>query len=478
MPSPKRLSDSAPPEIPISPEMSLTVIFPKSTLRKSVLSERFRLRGTSMACIGSAGAPSSATASSVAGIHDLVQVEQFGFDVKASRKHVAPQQVADVVGQLAVGREVAPADRHPEFAEGHRGGCDGGRSTADVHRREVRKRQPQLLDGEGSLRTELLIARLLDIGHAARDFQVCGDLTAQFDALLQRVDLLHSPQIDTAVGGGAEYGVADEVRGVESRRNGVPGHLKAEFRKVDDRLVHHAPGVCDLGGDVDAGHGLGQRGVLETAVADLGFQFEGRKRRAAHLALGPERHRQLAARREVLEFAGVESRDERQHVLELHLVAPRREIHRHSIVTQFDPSVESHRNGIQPQCVAREREAVVGQISVDHGDEFRLGAAQQRNAARNETHLLRREPQIEVGAFGRHVPLQAQREGRSRKAHVRRVVLIANRGVRNPEIAHREAERRGFSRLFGGRLLRGLVRRLHHVPVDGSVGELVRMHGR
>ncbi len=30
------------------------------------------------------------------GVHDLVQVEQLGFHVEAPRKHVAPQQVADV----------------------------------------------------------------------------------------------------------------------------------------------------------------------------------------------------------------------------------------------------------------------------------------------------------------------------------------------------------------------------------------------
>ena len=265
---------------------------------------------------------------------------------------------------------------------------------------------------------------------------------------------------------------------MERRRNGVPGHLKAEFRQVDDRLVHHAAGIRHLGGDVDAGHGLRERGVLETAVADLSLQFKGRKRRTAHLPLGPKGHRELAARREVFEFPGVERRNERQHVFELHLVAARREVHGHGIVTQFDPAVEPHRNGVQPQRVAREGETAVRQVGVDHRDEFRLGAAQQGNAARNETHLLRREPQVEIGAVGRHIAPEPQRKGRGRKTHVRRVVLIADRGVRNPEIAHRHPERRRFGRLFGGSLLRGLVRRLHHVPVDGSVGQFVRMHGR
>ena len=412
------------------------------------------------------------------GFHDLVQVEQFGLHVEASRKHVAPQQIADVTRQLAVGREVALADRHPEFAEGHRGGRDGSRGAADVHRRQTRKRQPQLLDGEGALRTEFFVAVFLNVGHAARDFEIRGDLAAQLDALLQRVDLLHGPQIDTPGSRGAEYGIADEIRGVEGRRNGVPGHLKAEFRKIDDRFVHHAPGIRHLGGDVDAGHGFRERGVLEAAVADLGFQFKGRKRRTAHLALGPKRHRELAARRKVFELPGVERRNERQHVFELHLVAAGREVHDHGIVAQLDPAVEPHRNGVQPQRVAREGEAVVRQIGVDHRDEFRLGAAQQRNAARDEAHLLRREPQIEVGAVGRHVAPEPQRKGRGRETHVRRIVLVADRSVRNPEIAHRHPERRGFGRLFGGSLLRGFVRRLHHVPVDGPVGQLVRMHGR
>ena len=211
-----------------------------------------------------------------------------------------------------------------------------------MHRRQVRKRQPQLLDGEGSLRAEFFVAVFLDIGHAARHFQVRSDLAAQLDALLQRIDLLHGSQVDTPGSRSAEYGVADEIRGMERRRNGVPGHLKAEFRQVDDRLVHHAAGIRHLGGDVDAGHGLRERGVLETAVADLGLQFKGRKRRTAHLPLGPKGHRELAARREVFEFPGVERRDERQHVFELHLVAARREVHGHGIVTQFDPAVEPH----------------------------------------------------------------------------------------------------------------------------------------
>lgn len=112
----------------------------------------------------------------------------------------------------------------------------------------------------------------------ARKFQVRSDQTAQVDALFQRIDLLHGSQVDPSVGRSPENGVADEIRGVEGRRNGISGHPKPEFREIHDRLVHHRSGVRDPGGDIDVRHGLGQRGVLETAVADLGFQFEGRKR--------------------------------------------------------------------------------------------------------------------------------------------------------------------------------------------------------
>ena len=71
-PSPSLLSDNAPLATLISPEMSLTVILPKSTLRRSVLSERFRLRGTSTARIGSAGASSPAAAPSAAGMASMI----------------------------------------------------------------------------------------------------------------------------------------------------------------------------------------------------------------------------------------------------------------------------------------------------------------------------------------------------------------------------------------------------------------------
>lgn len=104
------------------------------------------------------------------GVHDLVQVEQLRFHVEAPRKHVVPQQVTDVTGQLAVGRKVAPADRQAELPERHRGGRDGGRSAADTDRREVGKRQPHPFDDEGSLRAQPFVAVLLDVGHAARKF--------------------------------------------------------------------------------------------------------------------------------------------------------------------------------------------------------------------------------------------------------------------------------------------------------------------
>ena len=232
-----------------------------------------------------------------------------------------------------------------------------------------------------------------------------------------------------------DYGMTGTMLGLMSI-----GNMAASFA-----LVHHRSGVRDPGGDIDVRHGLGQRGVLETAVADLGFQFEGRKRRAAHFAPGPEFHRQFAARREVLELTGVEGRDQRQHVLELHLVAAGLEVHGHGVAVQFDPAVETDRNGVQTQRIAREGEAVVRKVGVDHGDKLRLGVAQQRNAARHETHGGGRQPQVEVGAVGRHVAPETQREGRGREPHVRRIVLVADRRVGNAEVADRKPERRRSS---------------------------------
>ena len=52
-----RSSERAPPATRISPDMPDTVIFWKSTFCSSVLSERFRLRGTLRACTGSEEVP-------------------------------------------------------------------------------------------------------------------------------------------------------------------------------------------------------------------------------------------------------------------------------------------------------------------------------------------------------------------------------------------------------------------------------------
>ena len=52
-----RSSERAPPATRISPDMPETVIFWKSTFCSSVLSERFKLRGTSSACADSAEVP-------------------------------------------------------------------------------------------------------------------------------------------------------------------------------------------------------------------------------------------------------------------------------------------------------------------------------------------------------------------------------------------------------------------------------------
>ena len=115
---------------------------------------------------------------------------------------------------------------------------------------------------------------------------------------------------------------------------------------------------------------------------------------------------------------------------------------RAGVAVQFDPAVETDRNGVQTQRIAREGEAVVRKVGVDHGDKLRLGVAQQRNAARHETHGGGRQPQVEVGAVGRHVAPETQREGRGREPHVRRIVLVADRRVGNAEVADRKPERR------------------------------------
>ena len=75
-----RSSDSAPPATRISPEMSPIVIFSKSTFRRSVLSERFKLRGTSMARTGSAGASSSAAPPSAEGMASMISFKSSSSD--------------------------------------------------------------------------------------------------------------------------------------------------------------------------------------------------------------------------------------------------------------------------------------------------------------------------------------------------------------------------------------------------------------
>ena len=351
-----------------------------------------------------------------------------------------------------------------------------------MHRRQVFERQIETLDHERTLGAELLVAALLDVGHPPRELHVRRDDARQFDALLQGVDLLDGPQVDLAVGRGAERRIAGQIRRMEGRGERIPGHPQAEFRELDLRAVHHAAGIRDPRRQVDVRDGLRQRRVLEAAVAHLALQLEGREPRALHLAARPQRQGQFAACRQILELPRIEGRNERQHILELDFVAAGLDIHRHDVILHLDPAVEPHADGIQPQRIVREGEAVVRQVGVDRRHKLRLGVAQQRNPARHEIRTLGFQPQVEVRAVGRQVAPQAQRQRIGREAHLRGVVLIADHRARDPEIPHRKPERRG---LFGRRgLLRSLrgsllrFRRLHHVPVDGPVGELVRMQRR
>ena len=347
-----------------------------------------------------------------------------------------------------------------------------------MDRRQFGHGQAQPLDDERSRRADPLVAALFDVGHTARNLHVGGNQTAQLHPLFERIHLSDGPQIDTAVHRGTERRVADQIGRIGRRRKRIPGHPEREFREVEFGLIRHAAGIGDPDVDVDAVHRLGQRRVLETAVAHLRPKLERRKRRAAHFAARPERHRKFAAGRKIAEVAGIEGRNERKHVLELHLVAAGRDIHGHGVVFQLHPAVETYLDGVQAQFVLREGKTAVSQIGRNHRIQLRFGAAEHRNTARNQPHALGRQPQVEVGLVGRHVAPQAKRQRCGREAHARRIVLVTDRRVADPEVADRKAERRRF-RIGGGLLFAlSLFRSLHNVPVHPAVGEFVRMKRR
>ena len=277
-----------------------------------------------------------------------------------------------------------------------------------MDRRQFGHGQAQPLDDERSRRADPLVAALFDVGHTARNLHVGGNQTAQLHPLFERIHLSDGPQIDTAVHRGTERRVADQIGRIGRRRKRIPGHPEREFREVEFGLIRHAAGIGNPDVDVDAVHRLGQRRVLKAAVAHLRPEFERRKRRAAHFAARPERHRKFAAGRKIAEIAGVEGRNERKHVLELHLVAAGRDVHGHGVVFQLHPAVETDLDGVQAQFVLREGKAAVRQIGRNHRIQLRFGAAEHWNAARNQPHALGRQPQVEVGLVGRHVAPQAK----------------------------------------------------------------------
>ena len=197
-----------------------------------------------------------------------------------------------------------------------------------------------------------------------------------------------------------------------------------------------------------------------------------------HFALGPHVERQLARGREIAEILGIESRNQRQHVLEQHLAASGRQVHRNgAALLEVHPTVERQGDGVKPERIVRECETVVLEVGGNRSIEFGFGAAQQGNPARDETHLPGIEPQREVGPLGRHVAPQPQRQRSSGKGHAGGIVLVTNRRIGNPEITQLQPERRRFGLLLG--LLVGFfVRGLHDVPVHSSVGQFVSVQRR
>ena len=298
--------------------------------------------------------------------------------------------------------------------------------------------------------------------------------------LLQRIDLADRPQIDPPGSRSPEGRIAGKIGGIEGSRNRIPGHVEAEFREIDHRTVHGAARIRDRQVKADVGHPGRKRGIAETAVAHLGFELEGRKCAALHLSLGPKGHGEFAGGLKAAIVTRVESRHERQHVLELNLLAGGPHVEVHRLVARLDPSVERQFDGIEPQAVLREGIASVRQVGVDRGLELRLGIAQQRNAARDKPQGPGLHLQVERRMIGRKVAAKAQREGCRRETHPGGVVLVADRGIRDPEIADRKPEgRSSLGGLPAGSLLRlgrcSLIRRLHHVPVHGAVLQFVRM---
>ena len=262
---------------------------------------------------------------------------------------------------------------------------------------------------------------------------------------------------------------------VEGGCERVVPHPQAERRDVDHRAVHHPAGVGHARLDVDVGDRLGKRSILETAVAHAQLEAEGRQLGAAQLTFGPERERQLARSREAAVVARIEGRDERQHILELDALAAQTEVHRHGIVTQLGPAVERRLDGVEPQLVLLQLEAVLLKVGRHIGIQLDFGIAQQRHHTRREGRLLGAHPQIERALRRREVAAQAQQREQRAERGVRRVVDVGECRVGDAEVAHREAE--GRARV-GALLLRGslrlglLLRGFHQQPVHAAVGEL------
>ena len=391
---------------------------------------------------------------------------------------MAAQEIADIVRQRARRFDVAAPHRDTQLRKGQRRRADAHRGAAHLHFGQSRECRRNPFDGEPPRSRDRLVTLPLDVGHPPRRLHVGRHDARQRDRIAQRIDLLHSPQIDLAGGGRLEAQVAHRRCGRERAAQRVARHRQREGRHVDGRSVGRPARIGRPGIDRNARHGLGQRGVFEAAVAHGQRRFEGRQPVARQHAFGPCVERQLPRSGQVLEIARVEGRNQRQDVAELDFRTVDAHVHLGAVVRQRHPAVEAQSDRIEAQSVVGESETLVFQIGVERDVGRQIGVAQQRHPAGRIREAMRLQPQVEVAALARQVAAQAQVERIDTGAHSRRVVLIADDGLRQTHVAHPQTEGRRLVRLGRLLLLRRFVRRFHHVPVHAAVGEFARMQMR
>ena len=300
---------------------------------------------------------------SVRTTHKVVQVEVIRADVERTFQCFILQGITHVILETAVGSHIILADVDRCFAQLQILRSESEQRLLDIHIIHPLHLQLHVAQSDGARSVELVILLLLGIRQAPRHLHIGIHHPVEFH-VLQRINLLNHAQIQRTFSRSLYVRITNRSLNGGRDAERIPRQPETERADRNFRKVGTAARVLHVGMYVDLIHPCRQRRVAEHGIFHIQRRIKLRQCVALQRTFCKSRQGSLAVGFDAFKIFRVDSRNQRENLLEPNLAGLQLQIHLHGRILHSHPTIDSRFDGIQAELTLLERVAAVEQVGI------------------------------------------------------------------------------------------------------------------